>query len=168
MIYLGIRTDLSPGCSPLASLSSADMDSVVKECKWRLGKIQDPQDLERAALVELQFCTYVCSLPPSFSLFVPGRGSQLGSFVLMGNPIIREIPDTYFCLSRTLPAAESHGMKGCSQAVICASSGAGSVLEMLFYLSQWSYGNLHLQIPAQGIAETGSSLCKDFMVLLVD
>lgn len=108
MTYLGIRTDLSPGCSPLASLSSAGMTSVVKECKWGPDEIQVPQKLERAALGKPQFCTLVCSLPPSH--FFPAwerKPAQSLCAAFMSNPIIREIPDIYFWLSRLLPTANS-------------------------------------------------------------
>lgn len=110
MTYSGMRTDLSPGCSPLASLSSVDMDSVVKECKWRLDEIPVPQKLERAALVKPQFCTYVCSLPPSHFFSFPAWEKKPDwslCAVLMSNPIIREIPNVYFWLSRLLPTAHS-------------------------------------------------------------
>lgn len=100
MTYLGIRTDLSPGCSPL---SSADMDSMVKECKWRLDEIQVPQKLERAALVKPQFCTCVCSLSPSHCFPAWERKpAQPLCAALMSNPIIRKTPDIYFWCSKLL------------------------------------------------------------------
>lgn len=106
----------------------------------------------------------------TFSLFLPGRGSQLGPFVLfwwvtlsLGKFLmfISGFPD--LSLLQT-----PKGWRTASQPVIHASCEAGSALEMFFYLSQYSHGNLHLQIPAQWIAVTGSSLCKDFVVQLVD
>lgn len=53
---LGVRHWMS------SSLSSSQVEALVKECRQRTDEIQISQKLERAALMKLQFFTYACSL----------------------------------------------------------------------------------------------------------